>query len=95
MAQSVSTIIQSVIQISVMVIAWMMEGHLVKADYMAALITAMMATDRFFDHVTNVLETCFDEDDDEVSCGNLGNQLFKVMHNSGLVLLALYLSTFS
>ena len=44
-----------------MAIAWGIEGHLVKADYMAALITAMMATDRFFDHVTNLLfETIFE-----------------------------------
>jgi len=74
-----------------MAIAWGIEGHLVKADYMAALITAMMATDRFFDHVTNLLDNCFEAEEDEVSCGVLGNQIFKVAHNTGLVLLALYL----
>jgi len=78
-----------------MAIAWGIEGHLVKADYMAALITAMMATDRFFDHVTNLMDHCFDQDDDEVSCGVMGNQIFKVMHNTGLVLLALFLSSYS
>lgn len=78
-----------------MAIAWGIEGHLVKPDYMAALITAMMATDRFFDHLTNLLDNCFDQEDDEVSCGILGNQIFKVAHNTGLVLLALYLSEYS
>lgn len=78
-----------------MAIAWGIEGHLVKADYMAALITAMMATDRFFDNVTNLMDNCFEQGEGEISCGVLGNQLFKVAHNTGLVLLALYLSSYS
>jgi len=78
-----------------MAIAWGIEGHLVKADYMAALITAMMAIDRLFDHITNLMDHCFEQGDDEVSCGVLGNQIFKVFHNTGLVLLALYLSSYS
>lgn len=94
-AQSISTIVQSLVQIMVMGIAWAIEGHLVKADYMAALITTMMATDRFFDHVTNLMDSFFEQGDDEVSCGVLGNQIFKVLHNTGLVLLALYLSSYS
>lgn len=78
-----------------MAMAWGVEGHMVKPDYMAALITAMISTDRFFDNITNLLDNCFQQEDDEVSCGVLGNQIFKIMHNSGLVFLAFYLSKYS
>lgn len=91
-----STIIQSVIQLVVMAIAQGIEGHLVKPDYMAALITAMMATDRLFDQVTILLEACFESDDeDEVNMGQMANALFKLLHNTALVILALFLSNYS
>jgi len=57
-----------------MAIAWGVDVHFVKPDYMAALITAMIATDRLFDNITKFLDNWFhDEDDNRVHCGVLGN----------------------
>lgn len=76
-------------------IAWGVEGHLVKPDYMAALITMMVATDKFFDNVTELGSAVFEDEDDFVSCGVLGNQIFKVVHNAGLAFFAWYLSSYA
>ena len=72
-AQAISTIIQSILQLVVMAIAWGVDVHLVKPDYMAALITSMMATDRLFDNVSNLLDHVFPDDDETVHCGVLAN----------------------
>jgi len=41
------------------------------------------------------MDHVFPDDPDTVHCGVLGNQIFKILHNTGLVLLALYLSEYS
>lgn len=72
-AQAISLIIQSVIQLVVMLIAWQVEGHLVKADYMAALMTCVLAIDRLLDNITALLDHVFDQQPGQVHCGVLGN----------------------
>ena len=89
-------IVQSIISLVVMGIAWGVDVHFVKPDYMAALITSMISIDRLFDHISNLIENIIDDGkDDTVNCGELASQIFKVFHNFGLVLLALFLSNYS
>lgn len=56
-----------------MLIAWQVEEHLVKADYMAALMTCVLATDRLLDNTTALLDHVFEQKAGEVHCGVLGN----------------------
>lgn len=78
-----------------MFIGWQVEEHLVKADYMAALMTCVLAADRLLDNVTNLLDHVFEENQYEVHSAVLANQVFKVMHNLGLCFACLYLSDYS
>lgn len=94
--QAISILLQSLIQLVVMLIAWQVEEHLVKPDYMAALITCMIATDKLFDHTTNLLDHVFIlKDEKKIHCGKVFNQMFKILHNAGLLVAALYLSDYS
>ncbi len=56
-----------------MFIGWQVEGHLVKADYMAALMTCVLAGDRLLDNVTNLLDHVFEDLEYEVHCAVLAN----------------------
>jgi hypothetical protein len=56
-----------------MFIGWQVEEHLVKADYMAALMTCVLAADRLLDNTTNLLDHVFESDQYEVHAAVLAN----------------------
>jgi hypothetical protein len=62
---------------------------------MAALMTCVLAIDRLLDNVTALLDHVFDQQQGEVHCGVLGNQLFKIFHNLALCFICIYLNDYS